>query len=504
MSASTDDTLLSLRGVHKRFPGVHALKGVSFDVRRGEVHAVVGENGAGKSTLMQILAGVYPADDGELTFDGVPRTGFETERAAQAAGVAIVFQDRSLFGPLSVAENVFAGRQPKRFGIVDARKLLADTAHLLMRVGLAVDPGAAVETLSPGEQQLVEIAKALSLDAKLLILDEPTAALTPTETNTLFGVVRGLKSQGVAVVYISHRLEEVFALADRVTVLKDGAGQGTFAVSDVTPDLLVRKMVGRDVAFDRPTDRVPGTRVVLDVRNLSDTDPTGRVQLRDMSFTVAAGEILGLGGLVGAGRTETALGVFGARPGCTGEVRIDGELVRIRTPRDAVAAGIGYVPEDRKEAGLFLDMALAQNVAVADLRRFGSVVLNDAEQQRTGDGFRESLRIASRGGDEPVRALSGGNQQKVLLARWLLVNPKVLIVDEPTRGVDVGAKREVHAILFDLARKGTAVVVISSDLPELLSLSDRVVVLRAGRVSGELSRARMTEEAVVSLSSGVA
>ncbi len=500
MSASTADTLLSLRGVHKRYPGVHALKGVDFAVRRGEVHAVVGENGAGKTTLMQILAGVHRPDDGELTFDGRTRT-FATEREAQAAGVAIVFQERSLFGPLSVAENVFAGRHPSRFGVVDFPRLHADTAKLLERVGLTVDPTAAVETLSPGEQQLVEIAKALSLNARLLILDEPTAALTPAETNTLFGVVRGLKSQGVAVVYISHRLEEVFALADRVTVLKDGEGQGTFAVRDVTPQVLVRKMVGRDVEFERPADRTPGNKVVFEVTGLTDRDTAGRVRLTDVSFAVRAGEILGLGGLVGAGRTETALGIFGGRPGCGGEVRVNGKPVRIRSPQHAIAAGIGYLPEDRKDAGLFLDMGLAANVAAATLR---GVVLNDAEQDRTGHRYREKLRIAARGGDEPVRALSGGNQQKVLLARWLEVNPAVLIVDEPTRGVDVGAKREVHAVLFELARKGTAVVVISSDLPELLALADRVVVLRAGRVAGELSRERMTEEAVIALSSGVA
>jgi ABC-type sugar transport system ATPase subunit len=487
MPGSTADTLL--------------LKGVSLDVRRGEVHAVVGENGAGKSTLMQILAGVHRPDDGELTFDGVTRT-FATERDAQAAGVAIVFQERSLFGPLSVAENVFAGRQPGRYGFIDFGKLNADTAKLLERVGLNVDPSAAVETLSPGEQQLVEIAKALSLDAKLLILDEPTAALTPAETKTLFGVVRGLQSQGVAVVYISHRLEEVFELADRVTVLKDGEWQGTFAVAEVSADVLVRKMVGRDVEFERRTANVShDAPVVFDVQNLTDTDATGRVRLHDISFRVRAGEIVGLGGLVGAGRTETALGVFGGRPGCAGEVRVKGTPVRIRSPQDAIAAGIGYVPEDRKEAGLFLDMGVAANVSAATLR---GVVLIDRHLERTADRYREKLRIASRGGDEPVRALSGGNQQKVLLARWLEVNPAALIVDEPTRGVDVGAKREVHAVLFELARNGTAVVVISSDLPELLALSDRVVVLRAGRVSGELSRDELSEEAVIALSSGVA
>jgi ABC-type sugar transport system ATPase subunit len=500
MPGSTADSLLSLRGVHKRFPGVHALKGVSLDVRRGEVHAVVGENGAGKSTLMQILAGVHRPDDGELTFDGVTRS-FATERDAQAAGVAIVFQERSLFGPLSVAENVFAGRQPARFGFVDFRKLHADTARLLERVGLNVEPTAAVESLSPGEQQLVEIAKALSLDARLLILDEPTAALSPAETKTLFGVVRGLKKQGVAVVYISHRLEEVFEIADRVTVLKDGEWQGTFPVAEVSADVLVRTMVGRDVELERGHVSDPSRPVVLEVRNLTDTDRTARVKLSDVSFTVRAGEIVGLGGLVGAGRTEAALGIFGGRPGCVGEVRVNGKPARIHSPQDAIAAGIGYVPEDRKDAGLFLDMGLAANVAAATLR---GVVLYDAEHERTADRYREQLRIAARGGDEPVRALSGGNQQKVLLARWLEVNPAVLMVDEPTRGVDVGAKREVHSVLFELARKGTAVVVISSDLPELLALADRVVVLRAGRVAGELAREQLSEEAVIALSSGVA
>ncbi len=503
--ATNSDPLLVLRGIHKRFPGVHALKGVDLDVRRGEVYALVGENGAGKSTLMLILAGVHRPDAGHVTFDGVTSDGFADERAAQAAGVAIVFQERSLFGPLSAAENVFAGRQPTtRWGAIDRRRLRAEAAALLARVGLSIDPDVPVEHLSPAEQQLVEIAKALSLDAKLLILDEPTAALTPAETATLFGVVAGLRRQGVAVVHISHRLEEVFEVADRVTVLKDGEGQGTFPVAAVTVTDLVRRMVGREIEFDRPADRAvgPAAPVVLEVRGLRDDRPgDGRVRLRDIGFAVRAGEILGLAGLVGSGRTEAALAVFGARPGAVGEVLVEGRPVRIRSPRDAVAAGIGYVPEDRKEAGLFLDMDIARNVAAAALGRFGSWRLSDRRQEEVADGYRRSLGIVSRGGAEPVRALSGGNQQKVLLARWLLAGPKVLIVDEPTRGVDVGAKREVHALLFDLARRGTAVVVISSDLPELIALADRVLVLRHGRPTGGLGRDELTEENVIRLAS---
>jgi rhamnose transport system ATP-binding protein len=497
--------LLVLRDIHKRFPGVHALKGVDLEVRRGEVHALVGENGAGKSTLMLTLAGVHRPDAGHVTFDGVTSSGFADEKAAQAAGVAIVFQERSLFGPLTVAENVFAGRQPTtRLGAIDRRRLRAESEALLARVGLAVDPDAPVEHLSPVQQQLVEIAKALSLNAKLLILDEPTAALTPAETATLFDVVAGLKRQGVAVVYISHRLEEVFRIADRVTVLKDGEGQGTFPVAAVTLTDLVRRMVGRDVEFDRPADRAvdPAAPVVLDIRDLHDERPgDGRVQLRDIRFAVRAGEILGLAGLVGAGRTEAALAIFGARPGSVAEVFVGGRPVRIRSPRDAIAAGIGYVPEDRKEAGLFLDMSIARNVAAAALGRFGSWRFSDRRQDEVADDYRRSLGIVSRGGAEPVRALSGGNQQKVLLARWLLVGPKVLIVDEPTRGVDVGAKREVHGLLFALARRGTAVVVISSDLPEVIALADRVLVLRQGRPTGELDRDGLTEENVIRLAS---
>ena len=507
MPASTTNVLLRLRGIHKRFPGVHALRGIDLEIRAAEVHAIVGENGAGKSTLVQILAGVYQPDDGRIWLDGVELTGFADESAAQRAGVAIVFQERSLFAPLSIAENIFAGRQPTgRFGGVDRQRLRSESKALLERVGLRADPDAAVETLSPAEQQLVEVAKALSLNARILILDEPTAALTPTESANLFQVVRELTRQSVAVIYISHRLEEVFAISQRVSVLKDGEWQGTFPIDQVTPATLVRMMVGRNLCFERPADRtVDATApVVLEVRRLNDGEIAGRVKLRDIHFQVRAGEILGIAGLVGSGRTETALALIGARPGCQTEVFVDQTSVRIRSPREAIAAGVGYVPEDRKQSGLFLDMGIARNIATGSVPQFGSLWIDDAKQRRTVEQFRQSLRINSRNCHDPVRTLSGGNQQKVLLSRWLLVDPRVLVVDEPTRGIDIGSKSEIHSLLFDLARRGRAIIVISSDLPEVIALADRAIVLYQGRVAGELSRGQLTEENLVRLSSGVA
>jgi ABC-type sugar transport system ATPase subunit len=495
--------LLSLRGIHKRFPGVHALRGIDLEVRPGEVHAVVGENGAGKSTLMQILAGVFPPDAGRIAFAGQEDVRFGDERAAQEAGIALVYQERSLFGPLSVAENVFAARHPvTRAGRIDWPRLAAQTCELLAEVGLGVAPDAPVERLSPAQQQLVEIAKALSLGPRLILFDEPTAALTPAETDRLFGLIRRLRDRGVGVVYISHRLEEVFALADRVTVLKDGAGQGTFARGDLTPAALAALMVGREVNPHAPRPDPPpaDARAVLEVRGLSD-GPGARPRLRDVTLTVRAGEIVGLAGLVGAGRTELALALFGARPGITGEVRVGGQRVTVRSPADAIAAGIGYLHEDRKEAGLFLDMSVEDNIAPVAAGRFGVWWYRARRQRAAAEELCRQLRVVCRGPTEAVRTLSGGNQQKVLLARWLLARPRVLIVDEPTRGVDVGAKAEIHQLLYDLAREGVAVVVISSDLPEVLAVADRLVVLREGRVTGELPRAAATEAAVMQLAS---
>ena len=383
--------LLRVRAIHKRFPGVHALRGIDLEVRRGEIHAIVGENGAGKSTLMHILAGVYRPDAGTIDLDGREGVSIPNEHTSQALGIAIVFQERSLFGPLSVAENVFAGRQPVgRWGRIDRLLLREETAGLLERVGLRIAPDASLDSLSTAEQQLVEVAKALSLQAKLIILDEPTAALSTRETETLFGMIRRLKGQGLGIIYISHRLEEIFAIGDRVTALKDGAGQGTFRVADVTPDDLVYRMVGRPLERHRdPASRDDaGGPVVLEVRDLRDVEAAGESQarLRGISLTARAGEILVLAGLVGAGRTELALALFGARLGVSGEVLVDGRRGLPRSPARAIAAGIGYLPEDRKDAGLFPEMSIAQNIAAAALGRFGSWHL-DERGQRGGRGI---------------------------------------------------------------------------------------------------------------------
>ncbi len=501
--------ILSVRGIQKRFPGVHALKGVQLDVRGGEVHALVGENGAGKSTLVHILAGVHRPDEGSIDFAGRRIVAIASEREAQRLGIAIVYQERSLFGPLSVAENIFAGRQPAgAWGIIDRRRLHERTRMLLKMVGLAVEPDIPLTALSPAEQQMVEIAKVLSLDARLIIFDEPTAALTDAETRTLFRVIGLLREKGAGIIYISHRLEEIFRIADRVSVLKDGEWQGTFRVPETSPRDLVARMVGRDLSvFARRKAPMPASGPPrLEVRGLCDPPEAAgagvsHVRLRGIDFSIGVGEVVALAGLNGSGRTEAALSIFGARPRGEGEIFIDGRRVDARSPAAAIAAGIGYLPEDRKDAGLFLDMSIERNIAAARLARSGGFWMDDAESRSVAEDFRLKLRIASRGVRQTASSLSGGNQQKVMLARWLLVDPKVLIVDEPTRGVDVGAKADVHALLYELAGRGTAVVVISSDLPEVLAVADRILVLREGRIAGEVSGSDATEEKVMRFAS---
>ena len=490
-----------MRGIRKSFGAGDVLKGVDFDVRSGEVHALCGENGAGKSTLMNILAGVVPPDEGEICV-GSHTGAFASAHAARRAGISIVFQERSLFGPLTVAENIFAGRQPvTKWGTIRGSQLYADARRLLEGIAPDVPAHATVADLSPAQQQMVEIAKALSLEARIVIFDEPTAALTNAETARLFGVIRQLRSAGVGVVYISHRLEEIFLLADRVTVLKDGAGQGTLTVAGTNPDELIRRMVGRDVEKAEGGSGQTAGVPRLEVRHLSDpaNDRDSPSLLNDVSFRVHAGEIVGLAGLAGAGRTESALTLFGVRRRGPGEILIDGHPVDIRSPADAVAAGLGYVSEDRKDSGLFLEMCVRRNISAAWLRSFGEWLYDEAKEREIAQTFREKLNLACRDVDQDVGHLSGGNQQKVLLARWLLVNPRVLIVDEPTRGVDVGAKAEVHRLLRDFARQGHAVLMISSELPEVMTVSDRIYVMHAGRITGELSRAEATEEAVMRL-----
>jgi ribose transport system ATP-binding protein len=424
--------LLNMTGIHKRFPGVHALRGVDLDVRRGEVHALVGENGAGKSTLMHILAGVLRPDSGTVAFDGREGVHFENERAARTAGIGMVYQERSLVPTLNVAENIFAARQPVgRWGVIRFKTLHARTAELLRALDMDIGPTESVDRLSPARQQQVEIAKALSLDAKLVIFDEPTTSLTEAETERFFGVMGTLKRRGIGIIYISHRLDEVFKISDRLTVLKDGERVGTYPAGELTADKLIGLMVGRDFlkGLQRAADGAKElNRVLLEVRGLCD----GR-RVRDVSFSARAGEVTALAGLNGSGRTETALAVFGAGPRTSGEIQIDGKSAGIRSPQEAVRSGIGYLPEDRKEAGVFLDMSVTENVAAAHLASSRGFLDRRSFYRSEADRFRKQLNISAPDLGRPVQNLSGGNQQKVLLARWLLVGPRILFVDEPTR-----------------------------------------------------------------------
>jgi ABC-type sugar transport system ATPase subunit len=493
------EPILQARGITKTFPGVRALNKVDFEVRAGEVHALLGENGAGKSTLMHILAGVYPPDEGTLSFQG-RQVYFPDARAAQATGVSMVFQEGSLAPTLSVAENVFYSRQPvHRFGIINRQQLRQSTLNILDELGEALDPDMLVDRLSPAQRQMVEIAKALSLEARLLILDEPTSALSSEETEHLFVVIRQLARRGVGVIYISHRLAEVFQIADRMTVLKDGTCQGTYAVDELDSNRLISLMVGREFEFSSPAGKPKlgeGTVPALEVRELEDGE-----LLSGINLTVHPAEIVALAGLAGAGRTELALSLFGARPYSRGTVLLEGKTACFRSPGEAIARGIGYLPEDRKEAGLFLEMSISANLAAGNLKHFGIFWLANQQMADAAQKYCERLRIVTPAVSKAVGELSGGNQQKVILARWLLIRPRVLMVDEPTRGVDVGAKAEVHGLLRELAQSGTAIVLISSELPEVLAMADRIYVMREGKIMGELKHTEASEEAVLRLAS---
>jgi len=485
---------LAVRDVTKAFPGVQALAGVSLSVAPGEVHALLGENGAGKSTLGKTIGGVYMRDGGSIELDGVA-IGTIDEAEAGRLGIAVVHQEGSLVPQLSIAENIFAGRQPTRlFGTVDRRAMAKRAAELLADLGVALDPALPVRALSAAQAQVIEIAKALSRDLRLLILDEPTSALTLTETERLFAIVRRLKENGVSVIYVSHRLAEIFALCDRVTVLKDGRLSGTRDVAKTSEDELIRLMVGRDVLFAREGRTTPGA-TILEVGHLSATP-----HVRDANLTVRAGEIVCLAGLVGSGRSETCEAIFGARRADAGQVRLAGKEVRFAGPWDAIAAGIGMMPEDRKEAGLFLAHSISANISATVL---GAVsprgVFSEERSVALATRFIRELRIATPSAAQAVGNLSGGNQQKVLLAKWLAPEPRLLIVDEPTRGVDVGARAEIYRILRGLKEKGLAVLVVSSDLPEVLTLADRIIVMADGRTVGELDGATASEESVLKL-----
>ena len=484
---------IDIINISKSFPGVRALKHVSLSVEPGEVHALCGENGAGKSTLMNVLSGNLQADEGEIHLNGNV-LACKGPRDALRSGIAVVFQHLSLANEVSVAENIFVNQQPvSRFGLINYSLLHERTALLLRELNIGLDPASVVANLSLAQRQMVEIAKALSKNPQVLILDEPTASLTDDSIRVLFEIIIKLKQKGTSIIYISHRLPEIFEIADRVSVLKDGELKGTFEKTTISREQLIQRMVGREVKPILRTSTGHG-EPVLEVKNLSSQ------KFNNVSFTLREGEVVGMAGLVGAGRTEIARTIFGTDAFNTGEIILQGKTLRIKHPVDAVSQGIGYVPEDRKHLGLFLGMSVADNIAVS---RFESAAGNQfshaSEVIRLAHEYTGKLNIATSSLNQPAINLSGGNQQKVLLAKWLATAPKVLIVDEPTHGVDVGAKQEIYHILNDLARRGLALLIISSELPELLSLCDRIIVIRRGEISGELAAREATEEQILSL-----
>lgn len=486
--------ILELHNISKRFPGVQALKDVRFDVLPGEVHALIGENGAGKSTLIKIISGVYRPDEGTLMLDQKEREPFSSPHDAQEAGIATIYQELSLYPELSVAENIFMGHAPRsRFGAVNWGEMRRQARELLASLEIHnLDVGRKVGTLSVGNRQRIEIAKALSLNARVVIMDEPTAALTEADVEQLFRIVRLLQERGVAIIYISHRLGEVFTVADRVTVLRDGEYVATHPVSEITERELISMMVGRTI--DDLYPKLPATigAPLLEVRNL-----WRKPYVLGASVTVHSGEIVGLAGLVGAGRSELAQAIFGITPAQSGEIWIDGQRIKIRHPGDAMNLGIAYVPEERGSQGLIRQMNLRENVSLAILRQLtkGPFIDRNSEKslaQRTID----QLNIRAYSINQVANKLSGGNQQKVVIGKWLACQPRILIMDEPTRGIDVGAKAEVHRLMSQLAQQGMAILMISSELPEILGMSDRIVVMREGEVVGEFAREEATQEKI--------
>jgi rhamnose transport system ATP-binding protein len=495
--AAAEPPRVELHGISKRFGATAALTDVSMDLRSGEIHALVGENGAGKSTLVKILAGVHQPDAGNILLDGTPAL-IHGPAQSRALGIAVVHQEPRLFPDLSVAENVFIGHAPSGLaGSINWRAMRTAAQALFAELDVEFDVGAPVRGLSMADQQLIEIAKALSVEARALILDEPTASLSAHEVERLFTIVRRLRDRGVAIMFVSHRLDEVFALCDRATVFRDGRHVVTANTSDLSTADLIRHMVGRTVSLFPKLENPIGD-VLLEVTGLT------RVGVfRDISFSVRAGEIVGLAGLVGAGRSEVARVLFGLDRRDSGEVRIDGKLVDFAAPSAAMTEGVAYLPEDRHQEGLVLDFTIAQNVTLPILPRlFPRLLLRGATESKVATDNTRQLSVRMTGVDQEVGALSGGNQQKVVLAKWLATGPRILILDEPTRGIDIGAKVEVHRIIAELAASGLAIILISSDLPEVLAMSDRIVVLHEGRITAEIPRERATQESVMFAATG--
>ncbi len=492
--------LLRMEGITKRFPGVRALDRVDLELYPGEILGLIGENGAGKSTLMRILAGIYPADEGSILFDGCP-VRISGIHDSLALGVSVIHQELNLADNLDIATNIFLGREMTRspFRVVRNRTLMDEAKRLTASVGLDVPVTTPVEKLSPGEQQLVEIAKALSMSARILVLDEPTSSLSPNEAECLFAVMGRLKAQGVSMIYISHRLPEVEAVCDRVVVLRDGARVGELTSEEVSRDAMVRLMVGRDISRFFPGAGKSHGGPALTVRGFRPADSEGA-----FDFEVRQGEILGVFGLVGSGRTELARSLFGVEPSLGGEVLVFGEPTSIRTPLDAIHHGIGMVPEDRKYLGVILEMSVKENISLPDFCSGSTrmALLDERRETRIAEEQAKALDIRTPGLGQMVEFLSGGNQQKVALAKWLAIEPKVLILDEPTRGIDVGSKSEVYSLIRRLADEGLAVIMISSEMEEILGLGDRVLVVHEGRQKGILEHDEAAEESIMRLATG--
>src|SRR5256712_2463306 len=495
---SETSPILQLTGISKRFGAVQALMDVDLGLLAGEVHALVGENGAGKSTLVKILAGIHRPDAGEMTLNGRELV-LSGPAAARQLGIAVIHQHPNLFPDLTVAENVFVGRLPRnRVRGVDWSELNRTAERLFQNLGVKQSVSVPVRGLSVADQQLVEIAKALSLDARVLVMDEPTASLSSHEVERLFTIIRQLRSRGVAILFVDHRMEEVFEIADRLSVLRDGRHVITALISELTPADAIRHMVGRRLETLFPKEPATIGEVALEVRGL-----TRAGVFSDASFEVRRSEILGLAGLVGAGRTEIARVLFGIDKADAGEVLVAGKHVDIKSPRDAMRLGIVYVPEDRHEQGLVLDFSIAANVSlpiVQKLSRF--LVVDRAQEERLADEYSKQLQVRSTGVEQAASALSGGNQQKVVIAKWLATEPTVLLLDEPTQGVDIGAKAEVHRIISQLAGQGMAIVLISSELPEVLGMADRIVVLHEGRIAAEFGRDDASQERIMAAATG--
>lgn len=487
------DTVIKVSEINKYFPGVHALKNVEFELERGEVHALLGENGAGKSTLIKILGGMYRPESGEIFMEGQKKY-FANPKQAIEDGISIIYQELNLSLNLSIAENIYFGRLPlNKLGFVDRRGMNAAAKKMLKKVGLNVSPNAKVKYLSTAQQQLLEIAKALSANAKVIIMDEPTSALSPKEIDVLFGIIRELQSNDISIIYVSHKLEELYAVCDRVTIFRDGRTIETLSVADTSTEGLIKSMVGRKLDSNYTREAAGTDETVLDCQNICTN------KIKNISLRIHKGEIIGFSGLMGAGKTEIAKALFGIDKITSGEILLDGSRIKNISPEKCAEMGIGYVPEDRKLSGLFLNLSVKHNVSISTIMQFtNKKIVNRALEKKKIDDEIKILSIKTPSQLQKVCNLSGGNQQKCILARWLLHNNlKVLIIDEPTRGIDVGAKQEIYTILNDLAKRGIAIVIMSSEMPELVAMSDRIVVMKQGRMSAILEKNEITQEKIM-------